>query len=52
MTKSNKINFLQADHIVGLSQASVEINIGFEILLLDDHASPSLNPTHIGNPKF
>ena len=32
MTKSNKIGILRADHDVGLSQAFIEINIGFEIL--------------------
>ena len=52
MTKSNKINILRADHVVGLSQASIEINIGFEILLLGGRALPSINPTPIGNPKF
>ena len=52
MTKSNKIKILQADHVVGLSQASIEINIGFEILLLGGRALPSINPTPIGNPKF
>ena len=52
MTKSNKINILRADHDVGLSQASFEINIGFKILLLGGRALPSINPTPIGNPKF
>ena len=52
MTKSNKINILQVDHVVGLSQASVEINIGFEILLLGVRALPSIFLTPIGNPKF
>ena len=52
MTKSNRINILQADHDVGLSQASIEINIGFKILLLGSRALPSINPTPIGNPKF
>ena len=52
MTKSNKINILRADHVVGLSQASIEINIGFEILLLGGRALPSINLTPIGNPKF
>ena len=37
---------------MGLSQASVEINIGFKILLLGGRALPSINPTPIGNPKF
>ena len=49
MTKSNTINILRADHVVGLSQASIEINIGFEILLLGGRALPSINQ---GNPKF
>ena len=52
MTKSNKINILQADHDVGLSQASIEINIGFKILLLGGRALPSIIPTPIGNQKF
>ena len=52
MTKSNKISILRADHDVGLSQASIEINIGFKILLLGGRALPSINPTPIGNPKF
>ena len=52
MTKSNKINILQADHVVGLSQASIEINIGLEILLLAGRALPSINLTPTGNPKF
>ena len=52
MTKSKKINILRADHVVGLSQASVEINIGFEILLLGGRALPSIFLTPIGNPKF
>ena len=52
MTKYNKINILQADHVVGLSQASIEINIGFEILLLGGCASPSIFLTPIDNPKF
>ena len=43
MTKSNKINILRA---------SIEINIGFEILLLGCRALPSFNPTPKGNPKF
>ena len=38
--KSNKIDILRADHVVGLSQASIEISIGFEILLLGGRASP------------
>ena len=38
MTKSNKINILQADLVVGLSQASIEINIGFEIQFLGSRA--------------
>ena len=50
MTKSNKINILRADPVVGLSQASIEINISFEILLLGGRALPSINP--IGNQKF
>ena len=52
MTKSKKINILRADHVVGLSQASIEINIGFEILLLGGRALPSIILTPIGNPKF
>ena len=52
MTKNNKINILQADHVVGLSEASIEFNIGFEILLLGGRTLPSINPTPIGNPKF
>ena len=52
MTKNNKINILRADHVVGLSEASIEFNIGFEILLLGGRALPSINPTPIGNPKF
>ena len=52
MTKSNKINILQADHVVGLSQASIEINIGFEILLLGGRALPSIFLTPIENPKY
>ena len=52
MTKSNKINIPQADHVVGLSQASIKINIGVKILLLGSRALPSINPTPIGNPKF
>ena len=52
MTKNDKINILRADHAVGLSQASIEFNIGFEILLLGGRTLPSINPTPIGNPKF
>ena len=52
MTKSNKINILRADHVVGLSQASIEINIDFKILLLSGRAIPSIYPTPIGNLKF
>ena len=52
MTKRNKINILQADHVVGLSQASIEINIGVKILLLGGRALPSIFLTPIGNPKF
>ena len=52
MTKSNGINILRADHVVGLSQASIEINIGVIILLLGGRALPSTIPTPIGNPKF
>ena len=52
MTINNKINILRADHVVGLSQASIEINIDFEILLLGGRALPSIIPTPIGNPKF
>ena len=52
MTKNNKINIIRADHVVGLSEASIEFNIGFEILLLGGRALPSLIPTPIGNPKF
>ena len=47
-----KINILQADHVVGLSQTSIKINIGFEILLLGGCALLSINSTPIGNPKF
>ena len=52
MTKSNKIYILQTDYVVGLSQASIEINIGFEIPLLGGHTLPSIILTLIGNPKF
>ena len=52
MTKSNKINILQADHVVGLSLAPIKINIGFKILLLGGRALPSIILTPIGNPKF
>ena len=52
MTKNNKINILRADHVVGLSWASIEINIGFEILLLGGRALPSIILTPIGNQKF
>ena len=52
MTKNVKINILRADHAVGLSQASIEFNIGFEILLLGGRTLPSINPTPIRNPKF
>ena len=52
MTKSNKIGILRTDHVVGLSQASIEINFGFEIPLLGCRALPSINPTPIGNRKF
>ena len=52
MTKSNKTGILRADHVVGLSQAFIEINFGFEILLLGFRALPSVNPTPIENPKF
>ena len=52
MTKSNKINILRADHVVRLFQTSIEINIGFEILLLGGRALPSINLTPIGNLKF
>ena len=37
---------------MGLSQASIEINIGFEILLLGGRALPYIILTPIGNPKF
>ena len=37
---------------MGLSQASIEINIGFEILLFGGRALPSTILTPIGNPKF
>ena len=48
---------LRADHVVGLSQASIEINFGFEILLIGCHALISVNPTPIrkfqsSNPNF
>ena len=52
MTKSNEINILRADHVVGLSQASFEINIGFEIPLLGGRALPPIILTPIGNSKF
>ena len=52
MTKSSKTNILRADHAVGLSQASIKINIGFKILLLGGRTLPSIIPTPIGNPKF
>ena len=38
--------------MVGLSQAFIKIDIGFEILLLGGRALPSINPTLIGNLKF
>ena len=37
---------------MGLSEAFIEFNIGFEILLLCGRALPSVNPTPIENPKF
>ena len=43
MTKSNKINTLRADHVVGLSQASIDMNIGVKILLLGGRALASTN---------
>ena len=52
MKKGNKMNILRADHVVGLSQAFIKINIGFEILLLGGRALPSINSTPTGNPKF
>ena len=52
MTKSNQTNIFRADDDVGLSQASIEINIGFDFLLLDGRALLSINPTPTGNPKF
>jgi len=52
MTKNNKINILRAYYVAGLSQASIEINIGFKILLLGGRALPFINPTPKGNPKF
>ena len=52
MTKCNKINILRADHVVGLSQASIEINIGFEILILGGRALPSFILTPLRNQKF
>ena len=42
MTSSNKINILRVDHVLELSQAFIEINIGFEILLLGGRALPSI----------
>ena len=51
MTKSNEINILQADHVVGLSQASIEINIGFEIPLLGGRAILSIILTPIGSKR-
>ena len=52
MTKSNEINILRADHVVGLFQASIKINISFEILILGGHALPSINSTPIRNQNF
>ena len=52
MTKRNKITILGADHVVGLSQASIEINVGFEIPLLGGRALPSIILTPLGYPKF
>ena len=52
MTKSNQTNIFRADDDVGLSQASIEINIGFDFLLLGGRALPSINPTPIENLKF
>ena len=52
MTKSNKINILRTDHVVGLSQATIDMNIGVKILLLGGMALPSIMPTHKRNPKF
>ena len=53
MTKSNKINILRADHVVGLFQTSIKINIGFEILLLGGRALPYIHrvPEIIAPPK-
>ena len=52
MTKNNKINILRADHAVGLSRASIDIDICAKILLLGGRALPSVIPIPIGNPKF
>ena len=37
---------------MGLSQASIEINIGAKILFLGGRALPFIIPTPMGNPKF
>ena len=52
MIKSNAINILRADHVVGLFHDSIEINIGFEIPFLGGRALPSSILTPIGNPQF
>ena len=52
MTESIKIGILRPDRVEGMSQASIVINTGLEILLLGCHVSPSVNLTPIGNPKF
>ena len=40
MTKSIKIGILQADHVVKLAQASIEINFGIEIVHQNGRALP------------
>ena len=56
MEISNEIDILRLDHVLGLSQTSIEIHIGFEILILSGRALPSktlyIYPTPIGNQKF
>ena len=52
MTKSNRIDIVHAEHVLRLTQASIENDTGFEILLLGGRALPSVNPTPVGNPKF
>ena len=52
MIKSNAINILRADHVVGLFHDSIEINIGFEIPFLGGRALPSINHTPIEIQNF